>query len=123
MSSTLSRLVKSVMVCLVTLFCFLFFSGEDVTEKLIEPIKVYSEKELIREFEKIGSTLVPDKDWSVRIAAMQRVEGLVLGGLYPLFSICVLNFFFFFLLLKYDIQSFLKCIYLYHLVVETCLDN
>lgn len=56
------------------------FGGEDITEKLIEPIKVYSEKELIREFEKIGSTLVPDKDWSVRIAAMQRVEGLVLGG-------------------------------------------
>ncbi|KAH9728966.1 CLIP-associated protein [Citrus sinensis] len=56
------------------------FGGEDITEKLIEPIKVYSEKELIREFEKIGSTLVPDKDWSVRIAAMQRVEGLVLGA-------------------------------------------
>lgn len=32
------------------------------------------------EFEKIASTLVPDKDWSVRIAAMQRVEGLVSGG-------------------------------------------
>jgi len=23
---------------------------------------------------------VPEKDWSIRIAAMQRVEGLVLGG-------------------------------------------
>lgn len=32
------------------------------------------------EFEKIAFTLVPDKDWSVRIAAMQRVEGLVSGG-------------------------------------------
>ncbi|KAK6164370.1 hypothetical protein DH2020_001234 [Rehmannia glutinosa] len=52
----------------------------DITEKPVEPIKVYSEKELIREFEKIASTLVPDKDWSVRIAAMQRVEGLVIGG-------------------------------------------
>ncbi|KAJ9176533.1 hypothetical protein P3X46_011836 [Hevea brasiliensis] len=57
------------------------FGGEsDVTEKPIEPIKVYSEKELIREIEKIAFTLVPEKDWSIRIAAMQRVEGLVLGG-------------------------------------------
>ncbi|KAK8997579.1 hypothetical protein V6N11_012131 [Hibiscus sabdariffa] len=57
------------------------FGGEnDITEKPIDPIKVYSDKELIREFEKISSTLVPEKDWSVRIAAMQRVEGLVLGG-------------------------------------------
>ncbi|KAL2510988.1 CLIP-associated protein [Abeliophyllum distichum] len=41
----------------------------DVTEKAVEPIKVYSEKELIREFEKVASTLVPEKDWSIRIAA------------------------------------------------------
>ncbi|XP_022771392.1 CLIP-associated protein-like [Durio zibethinus] len=64
------------------------FSGEtDITEKLIDPIKVYSDKELIREFEKIGSILVPEKDWSIRIAAMQRVEGLVFGGAagYPCF--------------------------------------
>ncbi|KAK9282224.1 hypothetical protein L1049_005138 [Liquidambar formosana] len=64
------------------------FGGEsEATEKPIEPIKVYSEKELIREFEKIGSTLVPEKDWSVRIAAMQRVEALVCGGAadYPCF--------------------------------------
>jgi len=52
----------------------------DVTEKPVDPIKVYSEKELIREIEKIASTLVPEKDWSLRIAAMQRVEGLVFGG-------------------------------------------
>lgn len=57
------------------------FGGEsDVTEKPIDPIKVYSEKELIREIDKVSSTLVPEKDWSIRIAAMQRVEGLVLGG-------------------------------------------
>ncbi|XP_073292341.1 CLIP-associated protein-like isoform X2 [Primulina huaijiensis] len=56
------------------------FGDGDITEKPVEPIKVYSEKELIREFEKIGTTLVPDKDWSIRIAAMQRVEGLVIGG-------------------------------------------
>ncbi|KAF5174856.1 Clip-associated protein [Thalictrum thalictroides] len=59
----------------------------DVTEKPIDPVTVYSEKELIKEFEKIGSTLVPEKDWSIRIAAMQRVEGLLFGGAadYPCF--------------------------------------
>ncbi|XP_054805002.1 CLIP-associated protein isoform X2 [Prosopis cineraria] len=64
------------------------FGGEgDLTERSIDPVKVYSEKELIREFEKIASTLVPEKDWSIRIGAMQRVEGLVLGGAadYPCF--------------------------------------
>ncbi|KAL2556890.1 CLIP-associated protein [Forsythia ovata] len=65
----------------------LFGGDGDVTEKAVEPIKVYSEKELIREFEKVASTLVPEKDWSIRIAAMQRAEGLVIGGAvdYPCF--------------------------------------
>ncbi|CAL5353551.1 hypothetical protein CsSME_00041593 [Camellia sinensis var. sinensis] len=65
----------------------LFGGDSDVTEKPVDPIKVYSEKELIREFEKIASTLVPEKDWSVRIGAMQKVEGLVIGGAvdYPCF--------------------------------------
>ncbi|XP_059626127.1 CLIP-associated protein-like isoform X2 [Cornus florida] len=65
----------------------LFVGDSDVTEKPIDPIKVYSEKELIREFEKIALTLVPEKDWSIRIDAMQRVEGLVVGGAadYPCF--------------------------------------
>ncbi|CAH9074425.1 unnamed protein product [Cuscuta epithymum] len=65
----------------------LFGGDGDVTEKPVDPIKVYSEKELTREFEKIASTFVPEKDWSIRIAAMQRVEGLVLGGAadYPCF--------------------------------------
>jgi CLIP-associating protein 1/2 len=65
----------------------LFGGDSDVTEKPVEPIKVYSEKELMREFEKIGATLVPEKDWSVRISAMQRVEGLIVGGAadYPCF--------------------------------------
>ncbi|CAH2051173.1 unnamed protein product [Thlaspi arvense] len=58
----------------------LFGGDADITEKPIEPIKVYSEKELIREFEKVASTLVPEKDWSMRISAMRRVEGLVAGG-------------------------------------------
>ena len=61
---------------------FAYAGDGDVTEKPVEPIKVYSEKELVREFEKIASTLIPDKDWSIRIAAMQRVEGLVIGGLF-----------------------------------------
>jgi CLIP-associating protein 1/2 len=66
---------------------FLFVAGEgDVTRKLIEPIKVFSEKDLLREIEKVVSTLQPDNEWSIRITAMQRVEGLVLGGssLFPL---------------------------------------
>ncbi|KAL2945478.1 CLIP-associated protein [Bienertia sinuspersici] len=65
----------------------LFGGDGDATEKPVEPVKVYSEKELIREFEKIASTLVPEKDWSQRIAAMQRFEGLVIGGAvdYPSF--------------------------------------
>ncbi|XP_009112643.2 CLIP-associated protein [Brassica rapa] len=58
----------------------LFAGDADITEKPIEPITVYSEKELIREFEKVASTLVPEKDWSLRISAMRRVEGLVAGG-------------------------------------------
>ncbi|XP_061341424.1 CLIP-associated protein [Gastrolobium bilobum] len=58
----------------------LFGAEGDVTEKPIDPIKVYSDKELVREIEKIASTLVPEKDWSIRIAAMQRVEALVIGG-------------------------------------------
>ncbi|GAB4841292.1 hypothetical protein Ancab_022024 [Ancistrocladus abbreviatus] len=65
----------------------LFGGDGDVAEKPVEPVKVYSEKELIREIEKIASTLTPEKDWSIRIAAMQRVEGLVVGGAadYPSF--------------------------------------
>ncbi|GMH02532.1 hypothetical protein Nepgr_004371 [Nepenthes gracilis] len=65
----------------------LFGGDSDVTEKPVEPVKVYTEKELIREVEKIALTLVPEKDWSIRIAAMQRVEGLVIGGAadYPCF--------------------------------------
>ncbi|MCD7470841.1 hypothetical protein HAX54_011004 [Datura stramonium] len=58
----------------------LFGGDADITEKPVEPIKVYSEKELAREFEKIASTLVPEKDWSIRISAMQRIEALVIGG-------------------------------------------
>ncbi|KAJ3706355.1 hypothetical protein LUZ61_010060 [Rhynchospora tenuis] len=67
----------------------LFAGDGDITEKPVDPIKVYSEKELIREFEKIASTLVPEKDWSLRIAALQRVEALVYGGAmdYPSFVV------------------------------------
>ncbi|OQU85948.1 hypothetical protein SORBI_3004G344200 [Sorghum bicolor] len=56
-------------------------AGErDITRKVVEPIKVFSEKDLLREIEKVVSTLQPDNEWSIRITAMQRVEGLVLGG-------------------------------------------
>jgi CLIP-associating protein 1/2 len=57
------------------------FTGDsDITEKPVEPIRVHSEKELLREMEKIASALDPEKDWSIRIAAMQRIEALVYGG-------------------------------------------
>ncbi|KAK4775013.1 hypothetical protein SAY86_009948 [Trapa natans] len=66
----------------------LFGAEHDITEKPVEPVQVYSEKELVREFEKISSILVPEKDWSMRIAAIQRIEGLVIGGAvdYPCFQ-------------------------------------
>ncbi|KAK9733851.1 hypothetical protein RND81_04G096800 [Saponaria officinalis] len=65
----------------------LFGGDGDVTDVPAEPVKVYSDKELVREIEKIAATLVPEKDWSLRIGALQRVEGLVLGGAtdYPSF--------------------------------------
>lgn len=56
-------------------------SGEnEATEKPVEPIKVYSEKDLTKELDRISSMLTPEQDWSVRMAAMQRIEGLVNGG-------------------------------------------
>jgi len=58
----------------------LFAGEEDITRKSVEPIKVFSEKDLIKEIGKITSTLQPDNEWSIRITAMQRVEGIVLGG-------------------------------------------
>lgn len=59
----------------------MFYAGEgDITRKSVEPIKVFSEKDLIKEIGKVVSTLQPDNEWSIRITAMQRVEGIVLGG-------------------------------------------
>lgn len=52
----------------------------DITEKAVEPIKVYSEKELTKELDKVSIMLSPEQDWSVRMAAMQRIGGLVYGG-------------------------------------------
>lgn len=43
-------------------------------------MRVFSEKELAKEIEKVASMLSPVQDWSVRMAGMQRVEGLVAGG-------------------------------------------
>ncbi|KAH7387488.1 hypothetical protein KP509_16G025400 [Ceratopteris richardii] len=52
----------------------------DGAEKPVDPIRVYSEKELTKEVEKVTAMLAPEQDWSVRITAMQRIEGLVGGG-------------------------------------------
>ncbi|XP_012484187.1 CLIP-associated protein isoform X3 [Gossypium raimondii] len=59
----------------------------DFTDKPIVPVTLNSEKELIREMEKIACMLVAENDWSVRIAAMQQVEAFVIGGAtsYPCF--------------------------------------
>ncbi|XP_006647520.1 CLIP-associated protein-like [Oryza brachyantha] len=67
----------------------LFGGDSDITEKPVDPIRVHSEKELLREIEKIASALDPEKDWSIRIAAMQRIEALVYGGAidYPSFLV------------------------------------
>jgi hypothetical protein len=70
--------------CHVSLDFVLFIGDADINEKPVEPIRVHSEKELIRDFEKIASALNPERDWSIRIAAMQRNEALVFGGRYLL---------------------------------------
>lgn len=108
------RIYTPVMLCIIDIhFLCLFWAAEnDITEKPIDPIKVYSEKELVREIEKIASTLVPEKDWSIRIAAMQRVEGLVSGGLDPSYLINFLslqNFLALYFLNCYKLQNFLLC--------------
>lgn len=60
-----------------------YVEGEgDGADKPVEPVRVYSEKELTKELEKVTGMLAPEQDWSVRMAAMQRIEGLVCGGLY-----------------------------------------
>ncbi|WVZ74590.1 hypothetical protein U9M48_022754 [Paspalum notatum var. saurae] len=69
---------------------FVPFIGDTyINEKPVEPIRVHSEKELVRDFEKVASALNPEKDWSIRIAAMQRIEALVYGGAtdYPSFLV------------------------------------
>ncbi|EOY05437.1 CLIP-associated protein, putative isoform 1 [Theobroma cacao] len=52
----------------------------DLIDKPVVPVTLYSEKELIREMEKIACMLMAENDWSVRIAAMQQVQALVIGG-------------------------------------------
>ncbi|KAF0935386.1 hypothetical protein E2562_032657 [Oryza meyeriana var. granulata] len=71
---------KSPKVKIITRDASLLAGDGDITRKLLGPIKVFSEKDLSREIEKVASTLHPDNEWAVRITAMQRVEGLVLGG-------------------------------------------
>uniref|UniRef100_A0A0D9VMM2 TOG domain-containing protein n=1 Tax=Leersia perrieri TaxID=77586 RepID=A0A0D9VMM2_9ORYZ len=71
---------KSSKVKIITRDASLLAGDGDTTRNLVGPIKVFSEKDLAREIEKIASTLHPDNEWAIRITAMQRVEGLVLGG-------------------------------------------
>lgn len=54
--------------------------GREAGEYQVDAIRVYSDKELIKEVEKATGLLTPEQDWSVRIAAMQKIEGLVVGG-------------------------------------------
>jgi CLIP-associating protein 1/2 len=55
--------------------------GSEGQEKPPDSIKVFSERELTKEFEKITNLLKTDHDWSVRMAAMQKFEGIIVGGL------------------------------------------
>uniref|UniRef100_A0A0E0NMT3 TOG domain-containing protein n=1 Tax=Oryza rufipogon TaxID=4529 RepID=A0A0E0NMT3_ORYRU len=71
---------KSPKVKIVTRDASLLAGDGDITRKSLGPIKVFSEKDLSREIERVASTLHPDNEWAIRITAMQRVEGLVLGG-------------------------------------------
>ncbi|XVF65020.1 hypothetical protein PTKIN_Ptkin09bG0213300 [Pterospermum kingtungense] len=59
----------------------------DLTDKPVVPVTLHSEKELIREMEKIACMLISENDWSLRISAMEQVEALVIGGAvdYPCF--------------------------------------
>lgn len=51
-----------------------------MVEKPAEPIRVFSERDLAKEFEKAASMLALAQDWSIRMSAMQRIEGIVAGG-------------------------------------------
>ncbi|XP_024364725.1 CLIP-associated protein isoform X2 [Physcomitrium patens] len=52
----------------------------EADEKPAEPIRIYNERDLAKEFEKATSMLAPAQDWSIRMSAMQRIEGIVAGG-------------------------------------------
>lgn len=62
--------------------------GGEGHEKSVDPIKVFSERELTKEFEKIASLLKAEQDWSVRMAAMQKLEGIIVGGLLEFLGTC-----------------------------------
>ncbi|KAG0621726.1 hypothetical protein M758_3G044000 [Ceratodon purpureus] len=51
-----------------------------MVEKPAEPIRVFSERDLAKEFEKAAGMLALAQDWSIRMSAMQRIEGIVAGG-------------------------------------------
>ena len=57
------------------------FEGEgDTSDKPVELVRVCSEKELTKEMENISAMLSSEQEWLVRMAAMQRIEGLTAGG-------------------------------------------
>lgn len=45
-----------------------------------EPVAVLSEEQLRQELEAVASSLVPSAEWTHRVEALLRLEGLVLGG-------------------------------------------
>ncbi|XP_073388615.1 CLIP-associated protein isoform X1 [Physcomitrium patens] len=54
--------------------------GSGGNDKPVGPIKVFSERELTKELDKIVSLLKAEQEWSVRMAAMQKLEGIIVGG-------------------------------------------
>lgn len=50
------------------------------------PIYVASEKDLNREFDSIASDLGPACDWEKRITALERIDGMLVGGAATEFS-------------------------------------
>eukprot|EP00954_Amorphochlora_amoebiformis_P008154 632733-Amorphochlora_amoeboformis.AAC.1 len=54
----------------------------------VKPIKIYSERDLAAEMQKINETLecVKDVSWKARLTALDRLGGLVLGGAHELIN-------------------------------------
>lgn len=56
-------------------------TGPVLSQEHLKPVRVYNEKELQKEFEKLEPLLTNvAADWSARCTALQRLSGLALGG-------------------------------------------